>query len=55
MTMLDAHHESLMASLGLTEANTEKTETEMMQSVEEHQDVPSEDDVVSSQRTEEAT
>jgi hypothetical protein len=45
MSILDAHHKSLMASLGLTEANTEKIEQDprMMQSVEEHQDIPTED------------
>jgi hypothetical protein len=48
LAMLDAHHKSLMASLGLTEANKEKTVQgpEMMQSVEEHQDIPTEDAAV---------
>jgi hypothetical protein len=48
MAMLDAHHKSSLASLGLTEANTEKTVQgpEMMQSVEEHQDIPTEDTTV---------
>jgi hypothetical protein len=42
--MFDAYEKRMMACLGQTEANTEKTEqdTEMIQSAEEHQDVPSE-------------
>jgi TolA-binding protein len=38
MAMLDAHHRSIMASLGQTEANTEKTvpDPETIQSAEEH-------------------
>jgi hypothetical protein len=42
MAMLDAHHKNIMASLGQTEANTEKTvlDSEMMQPVEEHQGIP---------------
>jgi hypothetical protein len=48
MAMLDAHHKSLMASLGLAETNIEKTVhgAEMTQSVEEHQDIPTEDAAV---------
>jgi hypothetical protein len=48
MAMLDAHHKSIMVSLGQTETNTEKTvpDPEMMQSAEEHRDVPSEDVIV---------
>jgi hypothetical protein len=47
MSMLDAHHKSIMACLGQTEA-TEKTDPdiEMMQSAEEHQEIPPEDAVV---------
>jgi hypothetical protein len=43
--MLNAYHKNIMASLGLTEANTEKTvlDPEMMQSMEEHQEIPTED------------
>jgi hypothetical protein len=42
MAMVDAYHERLMACLGKTEADTEKTETDpgMMQSTEEHQEIP---------------
>jgi hypothetical protein len=38
MAMVDAYHERIMACLGKTEADTEKTEPnpEMMQSTEEH-------------------
>jgi hypothetical protein len=50
MAMLDAHHKNIMACLGQMKANTEKTAPvpEMMQSVEEHQEVPSEDAIVKS-------
>jgi hypothetical protein len=41
--MFDAHRKRTMACLGQTEANTEKIDPGMMQSVEEHKDVPSED------------
>jgi hypothetical protein len=39
MTMLDAHHGRMLAGLGKTEADTEKTEPDpgMMQSIEDHQ------------------
>jgi hypothetical protein len=45
MAMLDAHQKRMTACLGEMDANTEKIEldTGMMQSIEEHQDVPSED------------
>jgi hypothetical protein len=43
MAMLDAHQKRMRACLGQTEANTEKIDPGMMQSTEEHQDVPSED------------
>jgi hypothetical protein len=48
MSVLDVHHKSIMACLGQKEANTEKTvlDPEMMQSVEEHQEVPREDAIV---------
>jgi hypothetical protein len=48
MAMFDAYEKRMIACLGQTEANKEKTEQDpgMMQSVEEHQDVPSEDVVV---------
>jgi hypothetical protein len=48
MAMLDAHHKSIMACLGQTEANTEKTMPgpEMMQFVEENQEVPRKDAAV---------
>jgi hypothetical protein len=46
MTMLEAQQKRMMVSLGQTEANTEKIDPRMMQSPEEHQDVPSEDVVV---------
>jgi hypothetical protein len=36
-------HKSLMAGLGLIKANTEKINSGVMQSIEEHHDVPSED------------
>jgi hypothetical protein len=41
MAMVDAHHERMMACLGKTEADTEKTEPDpgMMQSTEEHQEM----------------
>jgi hypothetical protein len=44
MAMLDAHHKSIMASLGQTDANTENTvpDTEMMQSAVKYQDIPNE-------------
>jgi hypothetical protein len=40
--MVDAYHERMMACLGKTEADTEKTEPDpgMMQSTEEHQEIP---------------
>jgi hypothetical protein len=46
--MIDAYEKRRMACLGQTESNTGKIEqdTEMMQSAEEHQDLPSEDVVV---------
>jgi hypothetical protein len=42
MGMLDAHYERMLACLGKTEADTEKTEPDpsMMQSIEEHQENP---------------
>jgi hypothetical protein len=42
MAMVDAYHERMMASLGKTEADTEKTEHDpgMMQSTEEYQEIP---------------
>jgi hypothetical protein len=42
MAMVDAYHERMMACLGKTEADTVKTEPEpgMMQSTEEHQEIP---------------
>jgi hypothetical protein len=43
MAMLDAHQKRMTACLGETDANTEKINPGMMQSVEKHQDVPSED------------
>jgi hypothetical protein len=46
MAMLDARHKSIMTSLGLTEAKTAKNieqDSGMMQSVEEHQEIPTED------------
>jgi hypothetical protein len=43
MAMLEAQQKRMMAWFGQTEANTEKIEPGMMQSVEEHQDVPNED------------
>jgi hypothetical protein len=43
MAMLDAHQKMMIACLGETVANKEKINPGMMQSVEEHQDVPSED------------
>jgi hypothetical protein len=48
MAMLYAHHERMMACLGKTEANTEKTEPDpgVMQSVEEHQEIPEGDAAV---------
>jgi hypothetical protein len=50
MATLDAHHKRIMACLGQMEATTEKTvpDPEMMQSVEEHQEVPREDAAVKS-------
>jgi hypothetical protein len=41
MTMVNAYHERVMAFLGKTEADTEKTEPNprMMQSVKEHQEI----------------
>jgi hypothetical protein len=50
MAMLDAHHTTIMACLGQTEANTEKTVLgpEMMQSVEAHQEIPRENAVAKS-------
>jgi hypothetical protein len=41
MAMLDAHHERMMACLGKTEADTEKTEPDpgMMQYTEGHQEI----------------
>jgi hypothetical protein len=48
MATLDAHHERMMARLGKTEADTEKTEPDpgMMQSTEEHQEIPKEEAAV---------
>jgi hypothetical protein len=48
MAKFDAYEKRMVACLGQTEANIEKIEQDpgMMQSVEEHQDVPSEDVVV---------
>jgi hypothetical protein len=45
MAMLDTHNKIIMVSFGQTEANTEKTvpDPEMMQSAEEHQEIPTED------------
>jgi hypothetical protein len=43
MAMLEAQQKRMMACLGQTEANTEKIDPGMMQSIEEHQDVPNED------------
>jgi hypothetical protein len=45
MAMVDAYHERIMACLRKTEAHTEKTEPDpgMMQSVEEHQEIPKEE------------
>jgi hypothetical protein len=45
MAMVDAYHERMMACLRKTEADTEKTEPDpgMMQSVEEHQEIPKEE------------
>jgi hypothetical protein len=43
MAMSDAHQKRMIAYLGETDANTEKINLGMMQSAEEHQDVPSED------------
>jgi hypothetical protein len=42
MAMVDASHKRMMASLGKTEADTEKTEPDpgMMQSTEEYQEIP---------------
>jgi hypothetical protein len=42
MAVVDAYHERMMACLGKTEADTEKTEPDpgMMQSTEEHQKIP---------------
>jgi hypothetical protein len=42
MAMVDAYHERMMARLGKTEADTEKTKPNpgMMQSTEEHQEIP---------------
>jgi cell division protein YceG involved in septum cleavage len=42
MAMLDAHHKSIMASLGQREANTEKTvpDPEMKQFAVEYQEFP---------------
>jgi hypothetical protein len=41
MAVVDAYHERMMACLGMTEADTEKTEPDpgMMQSTEEHQEI----------------
>jgi hypothetical protein len=48
MAMLDAHHKSIVASLGQMEANTKKIEQDpgMIQSVEEHQEIPTEDTAI---------
>jgi hypothetical protein len=43
MAILDAHQKRMIACLGETDANTEKINPGMMQSVEEHQEVPIED------------
>jgi hypothetical protein len=42
MAMVDAYHERMIASLGKTEADTEKTEPDpgTMQYIEEHQEIP---------------
>jgi hypothetical protein len=42
MATVDAYHERMMACLGKTEADTEKTKPDpgMMQSTEEHQEIP---------------
>jgi hypothetical protein len=42
MTMVDASHKRMMACLGKTEADTEKTEHDpgMMQYTDEHQEIP---------------
>jgi hypothetical protein len=42
LSMVDAYHERMMACLGKTEADTEKTEPDpgMMQFTEEHQEIP---------------
>jgi DNA gyrase/topoisomerase IV subunit A len=48
MAMLDAHHERMMDCLEKTKENTEKTEPDpgMMQSTEEHQEIPREEAAV---------
>jgi hypothetical protein len=45
MVMFHAYEKRMMACLGQTEANTEENEINpgMMQSAEEHQDIPTED------------
>jgi hypothetical protein len=43
MAMLDAHQKRMIACLGEMDANTEKIDPKMMQSAEEHQDVPNDD------------
>jgi hypothetical protein len=43
MAMLEAQQRRMIACLGQTDANTEKMDPGMMQSAEEHQDVPNED------------
>jgi hypothetical protein len=48
MAMVDAYHERMMACLGKMDADTEKTEPDpgMMQSAEEHQEIPKGEDAV---------
>jgi hypothetical protein len=48
MVMSDARYERMMACLGKTEADTEKTEPDpgLMQSTEEHQEIPKEEAAV---------
>jgi hypothetical protein len=46
MTMLDAHHESSVVSLGKTEATDFKAIPEEMESVTEHQELPKEEPAV---------
>jgi hypothetical protein len=46
MAMLDAHHENTMASLGTTEVTDFKATPEEMESLTEHEKIPTEDAVV---------